>query len=121
MTERRINREIAKRILTKGKLQTVVMADFAALLSGLLQSIKDKDVGFNHATTDVDGWLNGLAPNGLTMDVAFIEDMLYACNMLDELDKFEHPQGKTFDGMLRTVLMPGQSFDKETNSIEDKK
>lgn len=119
MTVSKVNRDIARRILLKNKIQRLRAADFAALISGLARSLTDKDVGFNHACTDVEGWFKSLAPYGLGLDAAFVEDMLYACNMLDEVGRFEHPLGKSFDDMLRTVLAPGQTFDKDTNEIND--
>lgn len=99
---------------------SVQASDLAALLGGLTQAVHEPKVGFNHATTDVEGWMKSLAPYGINLDSAFVEDMLYACNMLDELKKFKHPQGKTFDQMLRTLLSPVETFDKLTNEIKRK-
>jgi hypothetical protein len=121
MTEKRIKREIKRRVLLKGELMSVQAADLAALLWGLNQAIHSPKIGFNHATTDVSGWMKSLAPYGVGLDSAFVEDMLYACNMLDELKQFKHPQGKTFDQMLKTLLSPVEIFDKETNSIVRKR
>lgn len=118
MTENRKAREIKKRVLLTSQKRNISAGDFAALLSGLCASIKHPKVGFNHATTDVAGWLASIAPYGITINDAFVEDMLYACNMLNELKLFSHPQGKTFEETLRTVLRPSETFDLEINSIK---
>lgn len=106
--------------MLSGELMNVPAGDFFALVHMLLQSAKDSKVGFNHVSTDLSGWMNSFAPYGLNMDKSFVEDMLYGANMLDEVGRFSHPQGKTFDQMLRTVLRPNQQFDKFTNSISEK-
>jgi hypothetical protein len=121
MTAKREAREIKKRILLKGRKRHIGAGDFAALLSGLQQAVLNPKVGFNHATTDLDGWLRSLAPAGISLDEAFIEDMLYACNMLHELGKFQHPLNKNFDEMLKSILGVTDSFDKDTNTIVSKR
>lgn len=117
MTVKRKNREIKKRVLLKGEVRNVPAGELAALLWGLVEAIHHPKIGFNHATTDVTGWLNSIAPYGLNLDSAFVEDLLYASNMLDELKKFKHPQGKSFNDSVKAVLKPGETFDKETNQI----
>lgn len=116
-TENRKAREIKKRVLLTAEKRNISAGDFAALLSGLVAAIRHPKVGFNHATADVAGWLASIAPYGITLNDAFIEDMLYACNMLDELGEFSHPEGKTFTKTLATVLRRDERFDKEINSI----
>lgn len=120
MTEKRKAREIKKRMLLSHQKRNIAAGDFAALLAGLCIAIKHPKVGFNHATTDVAGWLSSIAPYGITINDAFVEDMLYACNMLDELGQYSHPQGKTFQETLSTILRRTEYFDKDTNSILQK-
>lgn len=120
MTANRIAREIKQRILLSGEVMNVPAGDFFALVYLLIQSTREPRVGFNHATTNLEGWMNSFAPYGLNMDKAFVEDLLYGANMLNEIKKFSHPQGKTFEQMLRTVLRPNQAFDSLTNSIQEK-
>jgi hypothetical protein len=121
MTEKRKTKEIKKRILLRGRLRNISAGDAAALLTSLVAAIHEPRVGFNHATTDIAGWLGSIAPYGMTLDDAFIEDMLYACNLLNEIKKYKHPQGKTFEETLKTILKPGEAFDLETNEIKGRK
>lgn len=111
-------KEIRRRIVLKSQRRTVSAADFATLIHSLCLAARDKDVGFNHATTDLEGWFKSLAPYGVTIDDAFVEDMLYAANLLNEVERFNHPQGKTFDELLSTVLKPKETFDREINTIQ---
>lgn len=120
MAERKTAKEIKRRILLSPHKRNVSAGDFAAMLVGLCVSIKDSKVGFNHATTDVVGWFSSLAPYGITINDAFVEDMLYGCNMLDELGHFSHPLGKTFQQTLATVLRKDEVFDLDTNSIKQR-
>lgn len=117
MTEKRKAREIKRRVLLKGTLATIPAGELVALFWALNEAVHNPKVGFNHATTDITGWLSSIAPYGITVDTAFAEDLLYAANLLDELKKYKHPQGKTFDQTLKAVLRPGQTFDKMTNEI----
>ena len=121
MTEKRLKREIKKRLVLKGTTHTVQAGELVALMWALNEAIHSPKIGFNHATTDVVGWLASLAPYGISLDTAFVEDMLYAANMLDELKKYKHPNGKSFDDTLRLVLAPGEAFDKDVNEICRKK
>lgn len=113
-------REIKRRVLLKGKTRHISAGDFAALLNGLTAAVLNPKIGFNHATTDLDGWLRSLAPVGISLDEAFVEDMLYACNMLSEDNKFKHPQDKTFEQTLKSILGNVEIFDLDTNSIQAK-
>lgn len=92
-------------------------SDLATMLVSLLTTIHDNRFGFNHALTDVKGWFKSIAPFGIDLDEAFVEDMLYACNILNEADKFKHFEGHSFDTFLVSVLKKGQRFDKDTNEI----
>jgi hypothetical protein len=119
--ERKRQREIKWRIVLKDQRRNISAADFAALIHSLCLSHFDRDIGFNHATTDINGWLSSLAPYGVTINDAFVEDMLYAANMLQEQEKFQHPQGKTLDEVLNGMLKKTEYFDKDTNTIREKK
>lgn len=121
MTEKRIRREIKKRLVLKGTTHSLQAGELVALIWSLNEAIHNNKVGFNHATTDVQGWLHSLAPHGISLDTAFVEDMLYAANMLDEMGKYKHPLDKSFDDTLRLVLAPGEIFDKDVNEIVRKK
>jgi hypothetical protein len=114
-------KEIKKRIVLKSQRRNIGAADFAALLHCLCLAAKDEDIGFNHATTDLTGWFSSLAPYGVTINDAFVEDMLYAANLLNEQEKFVHPQGKSFDDFLKGLLKRGEVFDKDLNTIEQEK
>lgn len=118
MTAKRQKREIKRRILLKGVSVNISAENLAALLTSLTLSTQDPKFGFNHVTTDAQGWFASFAPYGVDMDQAFIEDMLYAANMLDEAGKFKHPKGMGFDDMLKTVLKSSEYFDKDTNEIK---
>lgn len=121
MTEKRRNREIKKRIVLKGTTHTLQASELVALLWALNEAISHPKVGFNHATTDVQGWLSSITPHGVSLDTAFLEDLLYSANMLTELNKYKHPLGKSFDETLRLVLKPGETFNKDINEICRKK
>lgn len=103
--------------MLKGTTHNLQAAELVALIWSLNEAIHSPKIGFNHATTDVQGWLQSLAPHGISLDTAFVEDMLYASNMLDELGKFKHPLGKSFNDAVRLVLAPGETFDKDVNEI----
>lgn len=114
-------REIKRRVVLKSQRRNVNAADFAVLLHSLCKACLDKDIGFNHATTDLTGWFNSLAPFGVTLNDAFIEDMLYAANLLQEQEKFQHPLGKSFDDLLKAILKRSEVFDRDTNTIQEGK
>jgi hypothetical protein len=120
MTIKRKQREINKQIILKGKIRQIGAADLFALIAAFTQAAQNPKIGFNHVSTDITGWLASFAPWGLVMDDAFLEDLLYGANMLDELGQFKHPLEKDFDGMLAGILRPGEVFDKVTNSIREK-
>jgi hypothetical protein len=120
MTVARKNREIKRRIMTKGKQVNISGLDLAALIHNMIEASLNPKVGFNHATTDIVGWFSSLAPYGVTIDEAFLEDMLSSSNMLDEIGKFKHPLNISFDKLVSRVTTPTQKFDKDTNTITGK-
>lgn len=113
----RKNKEIKRRIMPKGRQVSISAVDLAALFHNLINAAQNPKVGFNHATTDLIGWFASLAPYGVQIDEAFLEDMLSSANMLDEIGKYHHPLDYPFDKLVHRVTKPGQKFDKDTNTI----
>jgi hypothetical protein len=50
-----------------------------------------------------------------------VESLLYCCNLMNEGDKFHHPDGLTFDQFLRKLELRGWKFNKTYNYLEQKK
>lgn len=119
LKERRRAREIKKRIMLKGKKIALSAQDFCFLVGAMVAAINDKDVGLNHVSTDSLGWFNSLIPLGVSIDEAFVEDMLYAASMLDEGGSYKRLTGTTFEELLKRVVRGSKIFDRETHTIKE--
>lgn len=109
-----------KRLLLKKRTIVLSPTDFGALVFNFVKAARDPAIGFEHVSTDLFGWFKALAPSGVELDEAFVEDMLCASNFLYEKKKFEHPTNKSFDQMVQDVIGRNKKFNTYSNTIEDK-
>ena len=108
-----------KRLMLKRRTVKLSPTDFGALVFNFVKAARDPNIGFEHVATDLFGWFRALAPSGVELDEAFVEDMLCAANFLDEKKKYEHPTNKPFTTLVRDVIGRNKKFNKYTNTIED--
>jgi hypothetical protein len=103
----------------KGRqLRPVRLYDVATLLHHVLEAAKNERVGFEdtHETlTSLTMKLN----KKIFLDPNLIESSLWACNLLNEIGGFSHPQGKSLEDFIKDVLGK-EGFNFTYNVIETK-
>jgi hypothetical protein len=115
-----------RQLLEKGYLRKkgaqwrfVSLFDLAVMMYHIALAKSHKEVGFEDANNTYDGLKRRLNKN-VFVDPSWIESGLWACNMLDELKLFKHPEGLNFDDYLKEVIRSGV-FDKTYNTVTFKK
>lgn len=100
-----------------GTTVPVSLHDLAILLANLHRAVEDPLVGFEDADrtlTEMELQLRRYVP----VRVEVIESALWAANLLSEKNSFFHPRNFTFDEFMSKML-PGKTFDKIFNLVED--
>lgn len=96
----------------------VELYDVAILLINVLDGARDKLVGFEDAHRTLEDMMASLSSKvRVRQDV--LESALWSGNMRNEVKKWWHPKGYTFDVFTRKVLR-GKKFNFDYNFIEDK-
>lgn len=100
--------------------RSVSLLQASIILTNLANAKKDIKVGFEDADRTyeqvVECFSSGKAIS-LPQDV--LESALWACNLLDEQQKFFHPSDHTFDSFVRRIINTDKErFNKELNFIE---
>jgi hypothetical protein len=72
----------------------------------------------NGAEITIEEMYGSVPRNKVMVDKRVAEAALYACNVMDEMGDFWHPDGKRFDTFLKDVLQSDEKFDKFYNTIE---
>lgn len=91
--------------------------DFFVLIHAVMASIQDKNIEWNHASKTYQTWFRDLSGLNLEISKEHLEDALYSANLLNEKDKFYHPYNKLFNNFVKSLLLPGEKFDKISNII----
>lgn len=111
-----------KRNLSEGEKQYLLsMFDGMVLLLNVARGSRHPNVGFED-TDNSEAQLRALIGQGrsIAIEKSALESALWSCNLLDEQKAFEHPDGKSFDDFLNSILEPrgrGEKFDKIYNLI----
>lgn len=95
----------------------VTPMELAILVYSIAKSDALDEIGFEDAWHTQKELRAKLSINiGVPLDL--VESCLWACNMLDEHEIFEHPDGIKFDTFVRNLLPDHLSFDKIYNIVE---
>jgi len=93
--------------------------DLVVLLANVL--MVDKAVGFEDAERTLEEYVKD-AEFKVFIRKEMVESGLWACNTMDELNKFWHPRRLTFDQFVSKMLdRESYKFNKDYNWIEEKK
>lgn len=99
--------------------------DLAVLLWHLHAAAKDAEIGMNDAEETLEmvvGRLKTRQPHKI--QTRGVEGALYCCNLMDEVGKFWHPEGKPFDQFLKEIVLfsrSNQYYNRFYNYFEDRK
>jgi hypothetical protein len=94
----------------------VSLYSLAVLLNNVVIASKHPRLGILDANRTLETLIDAMNKDVL-IDTEVLESSLCHANLLDELDRFYHPQDTTFDTMLARTLPPGLKFDKKVNII----
>ena len=100
-----------------GRWRSVRLLELAVLLYHAHIASQDTDVGFEDANESLDN-ISRRLNKWIYMDPAIIESALWACNLLNEKNKFSHPRGLTFDQFVDKILKGRGKYDTFYNLIE---
>lgn len=88
--------------------------DLAVLLWHVFRAQKTKEVGYNDADVPMQKLLNE-SRRVCDVRVETMERLLYCANMMDEVGKFWHYEGKSFDEFVTHL---GVKYDKQYGWIK---
>lgn len=116
---------VKKNLVEGEKHYLLSMFDGMVLLLNVAKGAKHPLVGFED-TDNSEQQLRALIGQGrsISLEKSALESALWSCNLLDEHEAFEHPDGKSFDDYLNLILEPrgrGERFDKTYNLILPRK
>lgn len=98
----------------------VQLYDLAVVLNNLMLAANDKDVGFE----DADRTYNQLKANlsiKVEIPIELLESALWASTMLDEQNKFCHPERKKYNEFTKDLLTHTDfKFNRTYNILEVK-
>jgi hypothetical protein len=100
------------------KRKPLKLFELAIIMMNVHLGAKDPEVGFEDADRTLEQLilsLNRIVP----VDIALLESGLWSCNLLNERQRFWHPEGKSFDEFL-SQLMGSDKFNKYYNLVEFK-
>lgn len=105
--------------LTKrgGQWKRLSLIHLAVMLHHVWKAENDPEVGWEdpqRTAKDMSRALN----RKVFVDPAIIESAMWACNILNEQGKFEHPMGFTFDEWVGRIIDRRGRFDRDYNLIE---
>ena len=79
--------------------------DAAILLMNIYRGAQSSKVRFEDAARTLEELVVDLhGKKGIRVQRSVIESALWSCNLLDELGKFWHPKGRSFDEFLKDIL-----------------
>lgn len=101
-------------------MKKITLLDLSILLYHLGLSARHQNIGYNDADTSL---LTLLGQLNKTIEISDVqmESLLYASNLMNEEEEWEHPMGLDFNTWLAKVLGPGVSFNRVYNLLEGKK
>ncbi len=101
--------------------RAISLLQAAVLLGNLELAKRNPDVGFEDADRTYEEVFKTFADGKYVMvSTDILESALWACNLLNEQEKFFHPSGRTFDNFLGLLINRDETFDKEMNYIKPK-
>jgi hypothetical protein len=103
---------------TGGQWRPVLLLDLAVLLYAVHQGASDDLVGFEDARETLESLTKRLSKRVL-VDPNLIESSLWSANLLDELGRFKHPNGLSFEEFAQRIVGRGK-FNRRYNVIERK-
>jgi hypothetical protein len=77
----------------------------------------DPEVGFDDAANTVLSMTRKLNRK-VYIDPAILDSAMWACNIMNEQGKFEHPLGLTFDEWTQRVIGARGHFNRDYNTVE---
>lgn len=95
----------------------VSMFDMAILLWHAHRAAQHPKIGFQNLHETVQEFRVRMERRRLPVHTADLEELLWCANMCDEENEFYHPEGKSFDDIVRSVLKTFWTFDKNLNTI----
>lgn len=99
----------------KGNLK-VSIYNVLILFYNFLKAKKDKDIGYMELNQTEEEFMKK-AGQMISVDIKTLQSLLYYSNLLDEKKKFWHPDKKSFDGTLTSILRRQYDFDKKFNLL----
>lgn len=93
------------------------MLELAVLLYNAHIAAADAEIGFEDANDTLENITRRLN-KWIMVDPAYVESALWACNMLNEKNKFSHPRGLTFEQFVEKILKGRGKFDTFYNIVD---
>lgn len=116
MTQARLSRERSQKALLHGDDMHVSAVDLATLFFNMGRAMNR--VGWNHVSVDMPMWFKHFAPNGVKMDRAFLEDLLYFSQMEYEKDTFADIFGNPdFKNMISRICSIRYRYEPDLNIL----
>jgi hypothetical protein len=116
MTLKKLERRRKKEALLTGIKHTVPTVPFLALLILTARLADKQSSGWNHVSLTLKQWLRCLAPYGVEVDAAFLEDMVSTINEVRENKSIECLDRSVAD-IIREVTPRGHKFDSEISKL----
>lgn len=99
-----------------GKHRHIYLLDFVTLINSLVAGYNDNDIGNGDLVSNWDSVQKSLN-RAVTLDPSFIENCVWAANMLDEKNKFKDIKGRTFTQFVTDLIGNKASYDRNYGLI----
>jgi endonuclease III len=99
----------------QNRTRNIWLSEVAVIMVNVIMAAREKDISWEDANKTLYQWFDKI-DRQVDLNEDDIESGLWACNLLDEKNKFIHYiPGKTFKRFLRDLLSKGELYDRLRN------